>query len=212
MVDKKDDSKELAKFINSLDPNSYDQTLLNDDWLNSQPKERLIDVIKVLAERQKAESTAKINRADISAVTKEVPPIVTEPRYVTNEIIVPAAQRVLSEQPDAQWELFLIPKEEGHRPLQIKILDGFTVGRTKGGKATDLDLSEFKAAEKGVSGQHAAIRVTPDGLYLVDLSSTNGTYYQNERVELGNPVKLTEGAVIAFGKLVFLVSKITKLG
>ncbi|KAA3644884.1 MAG: FHA domain-containing protein [Chloroflexi bacterium] len=212
MADKKDDSKGLANFINSLDPHSYDQTLLNDDWLNSQPKARLIDVIKVLAARQKAESTAKVKRTDIPVVTKEEPAIANKPKLVTTELVVPAAQRVLSEQPEAQWELFLIPKEEGHRPLQIKILDNFTVGRTKGGKATDLDLTPFGAAEKGVSGQHAAIQVAADGLYLVDLSSTNGTYYQNERVELGNPAKLTEGAVIAFGKLVFLVSKIKKMG
>lgn len=47
-----------------------------------------------------------------------------------------------------------------------------------------------------ISRTHAIIRTTQDGVYLEDCNSTNGTFVNGKRVVEGQPVKLTDGAVI----------------
>ncbi|MEQ9407321.1 MAG: EAL domain-containing protein [Fuerstiella sp.] len=73
----------------------------------------------------------------------------------------------------------------------------FTVGRRP---TNDLCLSH-----NTVSGVHAELILVNGDLHLVDLGSTNGTLLNGRRVtEL---VKLTEGDVVHFGQLVFLIEK-----
>lgn len=67
------------------------------------------------------------------------------------------------------------------------------------GRGSDADVV---LDDPGVSRRHAEIRVAPGGARVSDLSSTNGTFVDGERV---SSVDLYDGAVITVGrsKLVF---------
>jgi len=67
----------------------------------------------------------------------------------------------------------------------------------------DLDMAPYGAAEKGVSRRHALIRRGEDTLTLVDLSSTNGTHLNGQRLIPNQPRVLRDGDEIRLGKLVF---------
>ncbi|NCJ08256.1 FHA domain-containing protein [Synechococcales cyanobacterium C] len=62
-----------------------------------------------------------------------------------------------------------------------------------------LDLSGLAHSEV-VSRVHAVIHVQPDGFYLEDLGSSNGTYVNNTLLPAGNRYRLRSGDRIAFGK------------
>lgn len=49
-----------------------------------------------------------------------------------------------------------------------------------------------------ISRMHAKIETYPDGVYLEDCNSTNGTHVNGRRVIEGQPVKLTDGDIIKF--------------
>lgn len=47
-----------------------------------------------------------------------------------------------------------------------------------------------------ISRRHALFEATPDGLYLTDLGSANGTYIDGVRIQANRRVRLTDGADI----------------
>ena len=59
--------------------------------------------------------------------------------------------------------------------------------------------------EKGVSRMHAKLIGQEDGLYLLDLNSTNGTYINGERIESGKDYKLEEGDMVSFARSEYFV-------
>ncbi len=59
--------------------------------------------------------------------------------------------------------------------------------------------------ERGVSRLHAKIMEKADGIYLLDLNSTNGTYLNGERIDAGQDYKLEKGDMVAFAKCEFYV-------
>ncbi|MEO1431781.1 MAG: FHA domain-containing protein [Cyanobacteria bacterium J06633_8] len=61
--------------------------------------------------------------------------------------------------------------------------------------------SGIHIVNKYVSRRHAAIRYMEQSFYLIDLSSTNGTYINGEQVY--HPTKLAEGDVIQIGNITF---------
>lgn len=66
----------------------------------------------------------------------------------------------------------------------------------------DIDLTEQGALEMGVSGLHAAIQHTADGVQLFDLGSTNGTYLNGRRLAFNQAYILRDGDEIRFGRLI----------
>ena len=48
----------------------------------------------------------------------------------------------------------------------------------------------------GISRRHVCIRQTPDGYYIQDLKTTNGTYVDGSRVSWDKDVKLLDGSII----------------
>jgi pSer/pThr/pTyr-binding forkhead associated (FHA) protein len=73
------------------------------------------------------------------------------------------------------------------------LTDGFlTVGR--GG---NCNVVFDPNAENMVSTKHAYFEAKADGFYLVDTKSTNGTFVNGQRVQIG---KLNSGDSIQFGK------------
>lgn len=59
-----------------------------------------------------------------------------------------------------------------------------------------VNLAEQAAWERGVSRIHAAIKRDGDNLYLIDLSSTNGTFLNGVRVAAREPQLLSSGDVV----------------
>jgi protease PrsW len=88
--------------------------------------------------------------------------------------------------------------------LKITIQNGSLTGRTadlENGFLTigrDVNCNvRFDANERVVSSKHAFIEAKPDGFYLTDNNSTNGTYLNGSRIQ---SQKLNSGDVIQFGR------------
>nr|MBN1229392.1 FHA domain-containing protein [Anaerolineae bacterium] len=73
------------------------------------------------------------------------------------------------------------------------------------GRGSDLpniyDLSQYDAAQLGVSRHHLRIRPTDTALYIVDTGSTNGTLRNGQLVGVNTPYSLVNGDIITLGKL-----------
>lgn len=89
--------------------------------------------------------------------------------------------------------------------LAIIVQNGYLAGRrlelTEGfltvGRAATCNLVFDPNAENMVSSKHAYIEAKPDGFYLFDSQSTNGTFVNGNRVQI---TKLNSGDNIQFGK------------
>lgn len=64
-----------------------------------------------------------------------------------------------------------------------------------------VDLTQFQAIERGVSRAHAALRRYQEGLAVLDLNSTNGTWVNNVRLTPQQPTLLRNGDRIVLAKL-----------
>ncbi len=67
----------------------------------------------------------------------------------------------------------------GSKHWNVAFTRSMTLGRTSavpGDPQPDVDLTEFGAADKGVSRQHARILRKRDLMYVEDLGSSNGTF------------------------------------
>lgn len=108
------------------------------------------------------------------------------------------------------WRIVLIPREVKKPFIALEVFDNISIGRDDPGYLNlDLDLRDFDALNMGVSRQHAMIRVDRASLYLYDVGSTNGTYCNNKRAWLGNPLRLSNGDVIKFAALEFRLQVIS---
>ncbi|HFQ93536.1 MAG TPA: FHA domain-containing protein, partial [Anaerolineae bacterium] len=87
------------------------------------------------------------------------------------------------------------------RRLQLDMTDEIRIGRSTLDTALELDLTEDHAAELGVSRIHAVIKTTDNGLVLIDLDSTNGTYLNTYLIPPQQPYPLHSGDEIRFGDL-----------
>jgi pSer/pThr/pTyr-binding forkhead associated (FHA) protein len=70
----------------------------------------------------------------------------------------------------------------------------------------DVDLTPYGGVEDGVSRRHAKVtRLGEDRYYVMDLSSTNFTHVNGEKLEAFEPKVLADGDEIFLGtlKLVF---------
>jgi pSer/pThr/pTyr-binding forkhead associated (FHA) protein len=86
----------------------------------------------------------------------------------------------------------------------------YTLGRAIEDQAVipDIDLSLYGAEEHGVSRIHAEVLLKPDGIYIIDLDSANGTKVNGTPIETITPVHLRHGDIIQLGGLsVQLISR-----
>jgi pSer/pThr/pTyr-binding forkhead associated (FHA) protein len=102
---------------------------------------------------------------------------------------------------EAERVMFVIPSS-GRRLTQA-LNDEIRVGRADPAKGfvPELDLTEDKGAETGVSRLHASIQASNRGVVLIDLGSTNGTLLNNYRLPPDLPYPLHNGDEIRFGRL-----------
>lgn len=77
----------------------------------------------------------------------------------------------------------------------------WTLGRRMGKSTVDVDLTPHGGYEHGVSRVHAAVRVAPDGVFLIDLQSSNGTFLNGLRLRPHTPHPLRHQDKILLGTL-----------
>ncbi len=84
-------------------------------------------------------------------------------------------------------------------PLQSQI----QVGRAddEDGFYPELDLTEYNGGQKGASRHHAVFEASDQGVVLIDLDSTNGTYLNSYRLSGERPYLIEDGDEIRFGDL-----------
>lgn len=69
------------------------------------------------------------------------------------------------------------------------------------------DSHNYCLKEKGISRMHAKIIKKPEGLYLFDLNSTNGTFINGEQLEGGKEYGLEKGDLIKFANVEFCIAE-----
>ena len=79
----------------------------------------------------------------------------------------------------------------------------YTLGIAIEGQAVipDVDLGPFDAYSHGVSRIHAEMQLKPDGIYIIDLDSANGTTVNGTLLETITPVAIRLGDLIQLGDL-----------
>ena len=89
--------------------------------------------------------------------------------------------------------------------LPIEVSEEIVIGRFSGVKIgrNQVDLSTFGARDYGISRKHIKVIKASDGqVYIVDLSSTNGTFLNGERLEPYVMYPTDHGDILRLGKLV----------
>jgi hypothetical protein len=88
----------------------------------------------------------------------------------------------------------------GEFPCSDIILDRsrLRVGRREG--------SDLHIPDTGVSKAHADVLLFPDGLAVIDLGSSNGTWLNGNKLPSSEPIPLKEGDRLAFSSFVFTVT------
>ncbi|MDI6769818.1 MAG: FHA domain-containing protein [Anaerolineales bacterium] len=79
----------------------------------------------------------------------------------------------------------------------------FSLGRVSEGQPImpDIDLTPYKAYDKGVSRLHAVLRRVKNKIVIMDLGSSNGTYVNGNRLSPQIEHVLSHGDTIHLGKL-----------
>ncbi len=79
----------------------------------------------------------------------------------------------------------------------------FTLGRISEGQPImpDIDLSPYQAYARGVSRLHAVLKREASHVFLMDLGSSNGTFVNGKRLSPHVDHAVSNGDVIALGKL-----------
>ncbi len=73
-----------------------------------------------------------------------------------------------------------------------------------------LDMDKYGAKDLGVSRQHLVMRPSPDGLYVIDQGSTNGTQINGVQAGLGLAVPIKSGDILKLSRLALVVSVISR--
>lgn len=97
--------KDSIQFLNSIEPRLLDKTVLNDEWLEDQPKDRLIRALKVLATRVQSDPTQNIKTSDFDLKIDQGVANSEDPVAAIEEFIVPRSMQGVSKTPDHLREL-----------------------------------------------------------------------------------------------------------
>jgi hypothetical protein len=101
--------------------------------------------------------------------------------------------------PDNTFALFILDESE---PLIIENSEAIYLGRfAQNPTSSSVDLTQYGAAEMGVSRSHARIKWS-EGIYEIeDLASSNGTWLNYQRLAYGTSYELHNGDIILLGQL-----------
>ncbi len=96
-------------------------------------------------------------------------------------------------------EFRLLALEGSFKGREFRVKNDMLLGRSN---ECDLSLAEDNFA----SSQHAKLQIRPDGLWIEDLDSTNGTIVNS--LMIATPTHLERGDLIKIGKSVFEVIRL----
>ena len=114
-------------------------------------------------------------------------------------------------EPDA-WRLILHLVEPHESRIGLNVWQRLVIGRMDASHdQPDLDLAPHRAIELGVSRQHAMLVPGRDGLYLLDLGSTNGTWINGKYLPPEQRYRLTVDDKIELGLMKLVVRSVTPL-
>lgn len=87
--------------------------------------------------------------------------------------------------------------------LQVKVTESMTIGRgdDDSPKRPEVDLAPYNGYENGVSRSHAIIAARNSRVSIRDLGSSNGTFLNGGRLEVGQEYRLKHGDTLSFGRL-----------
>lgn len=89
------------------------------------------------------------------------------------------------------------------KPVEIITEKEFIIGRRiiENNTESFLDLSDFDGFKMGLSRRHAMIRRTESDYEIIDLSSTNGTWLNDERLVPYTPYPLPSGSQLRLSRI-----------
>lgn len=101
---------------------------------------------------------------------------------------------------DSPGGLYLIPVE-GDRCNSFSIeKSSLVVGSMRGS-------CDYVISARGVSRLHAKLSNKADGVYVMDMNSTNGTYLNGELLAPGKEYKMEIGDMVSFAKVQYIISE-----
>jgi len=92
------------------------------------------------------------------------------------------------------------------KPVEILREKEFVIGRrVVATSEAFLDLSDFDGFRMGLSRRHAMIRRIESGYEIIDLSSTNGTWLNDERLVPYTPYPLPSGSHLRLSRIRLII-------
>jgi pSer/pThr/pTyr-binding forkhead associated (FHA) protein len=131
---------------------------------------------------------------DMRLASREIPYYAVPSHYKTLQDVIP-------------WRILVKFGEPAPRlTIGLDIYADIVLGRGAGGPdSPDIDLTNLDALDLGVSRRHAMIRPTQNRMYLIDLSSTNGSFVNAVPVGRGMAQVLRHGDAISLARLSFII-------
>lgn len=106
--------------------------------------------------------------------------------------------------PLPHWRLHINFEGDPPTTLGVDLYGTVTLGREVKEPGL-LDLNPYHAGSRGVSRRHLELRPTPDGLFAVDLNSTNGSLKNGVKLKPNSPTPVGHHDSFALGMLHFQV-------
>lgn len=105
------------------------------------------------------------------------------------------------------WRVILQTGSPEPKVLGMDVHDVTVVGRSDPTDSVvpDLDLATYGAQSLGVSRRHAILLPTAEGLCMMDLDSTNGTWLNGVYLQPGQKYRVRAGDRVEFGRLRLVV-------
>ena len=92
------------------------------------------------------------------------------------------------------------------KPVFLNSQDEFLIGRKMEESPEPFcDLTNLGGYLLGLSRRHAKVRRTAIGYEIIDLSSTNGTWLNDQRLIPHKPYPLTSGSQLRLGRMRFVI-------
>lgn len=131
-------------------------------------------------------------------------PLITEPVPEGLTSAAPAQSLFDPAALDPDIVAFIVAGQQA--PIMVKGSRSIVLGRYSPGEtAPTVDLTPFQAGVLGVSRQHARLTRERGGLFVEDLSSTNGTRLNKVRLQPYTPAALRSGDMLQLGQLTLCV-------
>ena len=122
-------------------------------------------------------------------------------QFVNPPVPPPLAKEALRPTDKSKRLIVVIPSSR--RRMTFELDDDIHIGRADPDAEVhpEVDLSDDQGGDQGVSRNHAQIKLAEQGVILIDLDSTNGTFLNNYPLQAHQPYILKSGDEVQFGDL-----------